>query len=171
METSEFATQDQHGPRLIDLLRSQGVLRIDAISQALGITRDHAAVICNRLTKQGKLTSCKVEVPGGRPQNEYRLAAGPPAPFVPLKAPAVRPPRRDDQEYTPARTATVFVLDEVEEIEAAPAPVGATGRSPVQTGRSPVPRNGSPVTGWSPVPRNGSPVAVGVGDRLVARTP
>lgn len=74
------ATQDA-----IDFIRKQGAARADAIAKAIGKPIDWVSAALNGPTKDGVLVVCKVEVPGRRAINEYRISAsGKPAQFTPL---------------------------------------------------------------------------------------
>lgn len=78
--------------RAIALIREHGALRSTAIAEKLGVS---SAVIASSLAgqcKNGTLISCKVELPSGPSQNEYRLSASGPAKSFRTDPAARKPP-------------------------------------------------------------------------------
>ncbi len=49
--------------------------RIQALATKLGVDAQRMGLELSRLNAEGKLVSCTVKAPGGRPQEEYRIAA------------------------------------------------------------------------------------------------
>ena len=126
--------------RLLECISAHGPARSLQISEATGVDISSVTPLLASYVKSGQLVMCKVEVPGSRPQNEYRIGVGLAAEWKPLKFGAPRrPPRPGADEpraepvaqapglHTTAAEAAAlqpqkFEVEEAEEVEAAPAP-------------------------------------------------
>ena len=59
--------------RAIELIGQQGAVRSTSLAEQLGISCSALSALLNPYCDDGTLVACKVEKPGTRPENEYRL--------------------------------------------------------------------------------------------------
>lgn len=114
---TDVTEQDKSYPqRAYEFIKARGVARSRDIAEHLDIFAADVGAMLARLVDEGHLLVCKVEVPGTRAQNEYRIGSGMRAPaFRALRGASKRPPRHPD----------------------APAPAGAPTLGPDGAGAAP----------------------------------
>lgn len=68
--------KDTNAERALKLLKERGALRTRGIADALGLPIADVGNYMRKLEDTGAVVSCEVQVPGTRPQREWRLSAG-----------------------------------------------------------------------------------------------
>ena len=68
--------KDTNAERALRLLKERGALRTRGIADALGLPIADVGNYMRKLEETGAVVSCEVQVPGTRPQREWRLSAG-----------------------------------------------------------------------------------------------
>lgn len=131
---TDVTEQDKSYPqRAYEFIKARGVARSRDIAEHLGIFAADMGAMLERLVNEGHLLVCKVEVPGSRPQNEYRIGSGMRAPaFRPLRSASKRPPRHPDAPAPAALDSSPLPAIDFEP-EAVPVPpvVPADAQHPI----------------------------------------